>query len=211
MKDDFIIYDDESIIVINKPEGLLSVPGRGEDKQYCVVSILKEKFPGIVNNPAAHRLDMDTSGVMVYAKTTEALRALSIQFQQRTVSKRYIAVLDGLIKGDEGRIELYFRLDPDNRPYQVHDPVNGRKGITLWKKLSIEDTKTRIEFTPLTGRTHQLRVHSAHPLGLGHPICGDRLYGSRKPGERLLLHASEIAFYHPETGEKIEFSSPVPF
>ena len=125
--------------------------------------------------------------------------------------KRYIAVLEGRVAGEAGEITLCFRLDPTNRPYQVHDPERGKRGISRWRKLESNGERTRIEFTPLTGRTHQLRVHAAHHLGLAAPIVGDRLYGSGREGQRLLLHAAYLRFHHPESGAVMEYSSPAPF
>jgi tRNA pseudouridine32 synthase/23S rRNA pseudouridine746 synthase len=154
---------------------------------------------------------MFTSGLMVLALTKEAHRSLSRQFQEHIVEKRYIAILDGSVEETSGEITLSFRLDPENRPYQIYDPVHGKAGTTRWKRLSRVAGKTRIEFMPLTGRTHQLRLHAAHTLGLGFPIIGDRLYGSGKEGAQMLLHASYLSFLHPHTGKRIEFNSPSPF
>ena len=202
-----IVYQDSMIVVVNKPGGLLSVPGRGPDKQDCVVSRLRQSFPMCIPQPSVHRLDMDTSGLMVLALTTDSQQHLSRQFQNRTVKKRYLALLDGVIEKEEGEIQLPFRLDVANRPYQIHDPVHGKLGITLWQKESVENQQTRVRFTPITGRTHQLRVHASHPLGLGCPVVGDRLYGRGKPGDPLLLHASFLRFEHPESHEILSFES----
>ena len=206
-----IIYSDSSIVVTNKPGGLLSIPGRGEDKKDSVTCRLKKLFHGSIEQPSVHRLDMFTSGLLVLALTKEAHRKLSIQFQNKKVFKHYTALLDGEVSGESGVIRLSFRLDPDNRPYQVYDPVQGKEGITEWKKIGIENGKTRILFTPLTGRTHQLRLHSSHQKGLGVPIIGDRLYGTGKEGDQMMLHASYLEFNHPEKGERISFSSLPPF
>lgn len=127
------------------------------------------------------------------------------------MEKRYTAVVAGLIGNSGGIIELPFRLDPDNRPLQIYDAERGKMGITRWRKIEVRGETTRIEFTPLTGRTHQLRVHAAHPKGLGAPIVGDSLYGSGRDGDRMLLHASFLRFLHPLTGEAVEFSSSPPF
>ena len=206
-----ILHQDPAFLVVHKPGGLLAVPGRGEDKQDCVVARIRQLLPQMISQPAVHRLDMYTSGLMVLAVTTQAHRHLSRQFEQRQVRKRYIALLEGIIAEDEGEIRLAFRLDPDNRPYQVYDPLHGKMGITRWRLLAVEGERTRIEFSPLTGRTHQLRVHAAHSLGLGLPIVGDRLYGHGREGEQMLLHASHLAFAHPSTGEPLLFDSPAPF
>ncbi|MBU0675999.1 MAG: RluA family pseudouridine synthase [Proteobacteria bacterium] len=206
-----IIYHDDSVVVVEKPGGLLAVPGRGPDKQDCVVNRIKAKFPQMIDQPAVHRLDMATSGLMVLAVTQQAHRQLSKDFAARKVTKRYLAVLAGLIAEDSGRIELAFRLNPDNRPHQVYDPVHGKIGISLWRNLGAENGRTRVEFAPLTGRTHQLRLHAVHPLGLGCPIIGDPLYGNGKEGDRLLLHASFLEFQHPQDGHPMTFTSPPPF
>lgn len=206
-----IIRREPSFVVVEKPGGLLAVPGRGPDKQDCVVNRVKKMIPEMITQPAVHRLDMYTSGLMVLAVDRETHRHLSRQFEQRTVTKRYIALLDGIVAAGSGTIQLSFRLDPNNRPLQVYDPLRGKDGITNWKKLSIEEGQTRIEFTPLTGRTHQLRVHSAHHLGLATPVVGDQLYGNGSEGDPMLLHACYLAFSHPINGQIIDFNSPVPF
>jgi len=206
-----LLYVDEEVIVVDKPAGLLSVPGRGPEMQDCVVNQVRDYFPDVIEQPAVHRLDMDTSGLMVLARNSRAHARLSEQFARRKVKKRYNAILEGEVVGDAGEIELAFRLDPDNRPHQVYDPVQGKVGITRWFKLAVHKGRTRVEFIPLTGRTHQLRLHAAHELGLGCPIVGDRLYGSRKPGERMLLHAQHLQFFHPATEKKQVFRSAVPF
>lgn len=206
-----IIHADPLFLIVNKPGGLLSVPGRGPDKQDCVVNRVKQKYPKCIEQPAVHRLDMDTSGLMVLAFTTEAHRHLSKQFEARLVHKKYTALLDGIINGNSGEISLPFRLDPNNRPYQVYDPVHGKLGVSQWRKIGIEGEKTRVEFVPLTGRTHQLRVHAAHELGLGCPIIGDRLYGNGREGSQMLLHASSISFTHPGNGERLVFRVAAPF
>ena len=206
-----IIHSDPHYVVIEKPGGLLSVPGRGPDKQDCIVNRVKQQFPDCIEQPAVHRLDMDTSGLMVLAFTKQSHRNLSIQFAKQLVKKRYIALLEGKIQKTPGKIELPFRLDIDNRPHQIYDPELGKIGTTVWRVLQIEGNNTRMEFSPLTGRTHQLRVHSAHKLGLGCPIVGDRLYGNGSTEETLKLHASYLAFKHPASGKDLEFTSKIPF
>ncbi len=206
-----ILHQDDKIIIVSKPGGLLSVPGRGRYKQDCVVRRVQTAFPDVIEQPAVHRLDMQTSGVMVLARTVSAHRTLSIQFEKRQTKKQYIALLDGIISGNSGRIELGFRLDTNNRPYQIHDPVNGKSGVTHWQKIGIENSFTRVTFSPITGRTHQLRVHAAHPLGLATPIVGDSLYGSGKMGDQMMLHATSLTFLHPGTGEPVTFNSSPPF
>ncbi len=217
-KEQEIIFADQQLVVVRKPGGLLAVPGRGPEKQDSVATRIKKLFPEAIAQPAVHRLDMATSGLMVLALTTEAHRHLSCQFSQRQVDKVYIALLDGVVheeKGEKGKIELRFRLDPENRPYQVYDPIQGKLGSTHWQRLDLckngKRPQTRIEFIPLTGRTHQLRLHAAHPLGLGCPIIGDSLYGSGHMGAPMYLHASQLAFRHPLSNEALNFYSPPPF
>jgi len=206
-----IVHKDDEFVVIIKPSGLLAVPGKGEENQDCVVARIKALYPNCIEQPAVHRLDMDTSGLMVLALTADMHRELSLQFHDRKTEKHYIALLDGEVTGDEGTIELPFRLDVDNRPHQIYDPVNGKTGITHWKVLSTSNKKTRVEFIPVTGRTHQLRVHAASEHGLGIPISGDRLYGSGTAPGQLKLHASFLGFTHPRTGKKMEFRSQPSF
>ena len=198
-------------MVVEKPGGLLAVPGRGADKQDSVVSRVKRLLPWCIEQPAVHRLDMATSGLMVLGLTQQAHRHLSVQFAERRVTKRYMALLEGEIKATEGMIELPFRLDPNNRPYQVYDQENGKVGITRWRTAATGGGRTLVEFEPLTGRTHQLRLHASHPLGLGCPIAGDPLYGNGQPGDWLLLHATVLQFCHPCTGQQMGFLSPAPF
>lgn len=209
--DFFIIYDEPELVIINKPGGLLAVPGRGPDKQDSVTSRVKELFPGIIAQPSVHRLDMYTSGIMVLAKTKATHRNLSIQFEQRRVHKTYIALLEGSLKENQGAITLSFRLDVDNRPYQIFDPVQGKSGTTHWIKLEENNNITRVEFTPITGRTHQLRLHASHPEGMGTPIVGDKLYGTGEEGDQMFLHAHSLTFFHPVSGEEQTYRSPVPF
>jgi len=204
------VHRDESCVVVNKPSGLLAVPGRGPAGADSVVSRLRALIPECIAQPAAHRLDMDTSGLMLLGLTAASQNHLTRQFEARTVEKRYLAWLEGLVEEDEGRIALAFRLDPGDRPRQIHDPVNGKTGITLWRKLESRAGRTCVEFTPLTGRTHQLRVHAAHPLGLGCPIVGDRLYGSGTAPGQLQLHAAYLAFDHPDDGRRLSFESSFP-
>lgn len=206
-----IIYSDDVLVVVNKPGGLLSVPGKYPENKDCVSSRLQAIFPNMIKQPAVHRLDMYTSGLMVYAINKEAHRNLSIQFQDKKVQKQYTAILEGIVAEAAGEIQLHFRLDIDNRPLQIYDPVQGKLGITQWKVLSRNNGQTRIEFTPLTGRTHQLRIHAAHEKGLGYPILGDSFYGNGIDGEEMFLHATELTFSHPITDETMYFRSEPPF
>ncbi|MCP3887634.1 MAG: RluA family pseudouridine synthase, partial [Desulfobulbaceae bacterium] len=136
---------------------------------------------------------------------------ISIQFEKGQVKKKYIALLDGIVKEKSGKIVLSFRLDITNRPYQIYDPLQGKEGISYWKIIEIIDGISRIEFKPITGRTHQLRLHAAHDLGLGCPIVGDALYGNGKEGEKMMLHASGLSFQHPVSKQTLVFASPPPF
>lgn len=206
-----ILHQDSDLVIAEKPSGLLSVPGRGPEGQDCVVNRVKNLFPGIIEQPAVHRLDMYTSGIMLLAKTRIAHRELSQQFEQRLVDKRYVALVRGIIRQSEGEIRLAFRLDPDNRPYQIYDPINGKEGITRWRRLGVEGNTTRIEFRPITGRTHQLRLHAAHPEGLAAPIVGDRLYGDGRKGSLMYLHANQLKFRHPSGGQPFKITSDIPF
>ena len=206
------IYADSSIAVIDKEAGMLSVPGRGDGKLDSAAYRFHALFPSSPEQCTCHRLDMDTSGLLVLAFTPEAKRTMSMAFEARNVKKEYEAVLEGVLTEDEGLIDIPIRLDTDNRPYQIEDRISGKKAVTRWKRLGIEviggEKCTRVRFYPETGRTHQLRVHSAL---IGHPIKGDRLYGRRLEGERLMLHAASIAFTHPEDGSAMSFSSPATF
>lgn len=206
-----LIHEEDSFVVIEKQSGFLSVPGRGLENYDSVASRVCEMYPDCIKQPAVHRLDMDTSGLMVLARTKEAHRNLSIQFQERQTKKKYFALLDGELIGETGTIELSFRLDVDNRPYQIYDEVHGKLGITKWQKIALENGFTRILFEPITGRTHQLRVHAAHEKGLGIPIVGDPLYGNGKGNGLLKLHAAFLEFSHPESGIAVSFTSDVPF
>lgn len=226
-----IIYRDENILVVEKPSGLLSVPGRGAEKQDCVVRRMQRLFPKTIAQPSVHRLDMDTSGLMVLAFDSQSHKNLSEQFALGKVRKKYIAVLDGILQNEKlgitratknGRLEIRHRVDIENRPHQIHDDIYGKLAITLWKRERIWNMRgaqekpgravTTVCFEPLTGRTHQLRFAAASPLGLNTPIVGDNLYGSEKAQSgRLLLHASYLSFAHPATGEQMEFFSTPEF
>ncbi len=206
-----IIYSDDVLVVVNKPGALLSVPGKGPENKDCVSSRLQSLFPNMIEQPAVHRLDMYTSGLMVYAITKEVHRNLSIQFQDKKVQKQYTAILEGEVTEPEGEIQLHFRLDVENRPLQIYDPLQGKLGVTRWKVISVNNNQTRIEFIPLTGRTHQLRIHAAHEKGLGCPILGDSFYGSGADGDEMYLHATELTFSHPVTGKTMSFRSEPAF
>lgn len=202
-----LLHIDPDFVVVNKRSGMLAVPGRGEDKVDSVAHRVKQIFPDCIEQPAVHRLDMDTSGLMVVALSVEAHRNLSRQFHERLTHKKYIALLDGVLEVESGTIELPFRLDVDNRPIQIYDELHGKTGITHWKKLAVEGQYTRVEFIPVTGRTHQLRLHAYHQKGLGIPIVGDPFYGQGTGPGQLKLHACELGFTHPRSGEELMFRS----
>ncbi len=199
-----IVYEDDYLLVVNKPAGMLSVPGKGEADS--VQARIRRMYPEATGPLVVHRLDMATSGLLLVAKTKEVHQHLQAQFKNRTVKKRYIALLDGVIEQAEGIIDLPLCLNPMDRPRQVVDEEYGKPAITHYEVLKrTEDGRTLVAFYPLTGRTHQLRVHSAHPRGLHCPIVGDELYG--KKAERLCLHAERLEFLHPVSGEKMVIQS----
>ena len=201
-----IIYEDESLVVVNKPAGLRSVPGVDIDDS--VYSRLKDSM--ITAEPLViHRLDMGTSGLLLVAKTPQAHKHIQRQFLNRAITKRYTALLSKAIRDKEGEISLPLIPDLYNRPMQLVCFETGKKSVTLWKVIEVNDGITRIHFWPLTGRTHQLRVHAAHLLGLNAPIVGDDLYGTSD--NRLHLHAAYIAFTHPVTKKRMEFEVPEDF
>ena len=206
-----VVHEDPAFVVVVKASGLLSIPGKGPENADCVAERVRARYPDCISHPCVHRLDMDTSGLMVVARDADSHRNLSIQFQDRKTTKRYVALLDGHLTETRGTIELPFRLDIDNRPYQIYDEIHGKIGITHWESLSFEGDQTRVAFVPETGRTHQLRVHAAHERGLGIPIVGDPLYGNGTGPAQLKLHASELGFAHPVTGEALHFESPPEF
>jgi tRNA pseudouridine32 synthase/23S rRNA pseudouridine746 synthase len=201
------IYEDDWIAIVNKPAQMLSVPGK--EVSNSVLRQLHEKYGYDVGPLLVHRLDMSTSGLLVVAKTKEAHKHIQEQFTKRKVSKRYIALLEGVPTANEGLIDLPLRVDLDNRPQQVVCYEYGKPAQTRWKKLAVKNGRTRVAFIPITGRTHQLRVHAAHAKGLQTPIVGDDLYGT--PEKRLHLHAASISFVHPNTQKKVHFSCEVPF
>jgi len=196
-----IIYEDDVMVIINKPSGLLSVPGK--DIEDSVYFRMKLAYPNADSPLIVHRLDMSTSGLMVIALTKKAHKQLQRQFIERTVSKRYIALLDGTLGDDEGVIVLPLRVDLDDRPRQLVCYEYGRAAETRWQVINREDGKTRVYFYPKTGRTHQLRVHSAHIKGLNTPIVGDDLYGNT--ADRLHLHAELLRLTHPDTHQEHTF------
>lgn len=202
-----IVYEDEDIIVVNKPAEFLSVPGI--NVQDSVQTRILARNPEITGPLIIHRLDMSTSGIIVLAKNKDAHQFIQDQFIRHTIQKRYTALLDGVIKQEEGLIDLPLRVDLEDRPRQVVCYEYGKPAITEYKVVSVENGKTRIHYYPLTGRTHQLRVHSAHSKGLNTPIVGDDLYGKRT--DRLHLHAGFIQFIHPRTKQVVQYQIADPF
>jgi len=202
-----ILHEDHEIVVVNKPSGLLSVPGRGEHLTDCLISRVQAVFPQAL---LVHRLDRDTSGVMVFGLTPHAQRSLSMQFEKRTSKKSYIARVDGRIAEKTGTVDLPLIVDWPNRPRQMVDHENGKEAITNWRVLKASDAETRVRLTPKTGRSHQLRVHM---LALGHVILGDPLYatGAAADHPRLMLHSEELRINHPESGKGMSFRAKTPF
>jgi tRNA pseudouridine32 synthase / 23S rRNA pseudouridine746 synthase len=206
-----IIYEDEFLIAINKPNGLLSVPGRYSHRQDSVLSRLRHLLPDGNSIFAIHRLDQETSGIILFARSLEIYRQISRQFQNRQVEKTYEAILTGIPQNSQGLIDLPLWGNPQNRPYQTVDIKRGKPSLTKFKVLEKQQNNTRIEFYPLTGRTHQLRVHSADFRGLGMPILGDFLYGYSGEVSRLHLHAKELHFEHPHFKKMINLQTTTPF
>ncbi len=204
-----LLHVDERIVVVDKPAGLLSVPGRDGDAGDSVLQRIQRRFPEATGPLLIHRLDLDTSGVLVFALDAQANRHIQRQFIRRTIEKRYVAWIDADLAESRGRIELPLRTDIHDRPRQIVDPIGGRPAITDWEVLERRDGRTRVALYPRTGRTHQLRVHAAHPDGLGAAIVGDRLYGH--PADRLMLHAESLRLRHPADGVWVTFESRAPF
>lgn len=204
-----VIHADDDLMVVEKPAGLLSVPGRGAEKQDCLLSRLRETWPSVVE---VHRLDMSTSGLMLVARNDAMQRELHRLFRDRLISKRYVAAVDGLVEANSGSIDFPLICDWPNRPRQMVDQNIGKPSLTHYRVLVRlpEARVTQIELEPVTGRSHQLRVHLA---AIGHPILGDDLYAGKAAtrASRLLLHAAKIAFTHPVTGLAMNFQSEAPF
>lgn len=203
-----ILYADDWLVIVNKPADMLSVPGRGEDKQDCLWRRVQQSYP---TARIVHRLDFATSGLMVLALTLESQRALSRAFQERKTEKQYIAIVKGLPDKRAGSVELPLRCDWENRPLQIVDHEQGKSALTHWEVDGNEALGTRVILKPVTGRSHQLRVHMQ---ALGHPIVGDRFYADTETinrSERLLLHAEQLGFPHPEDGRWMAFTCPSPF
>jgi len=204
-----LVYEDAWVLVVDKPCGLLSEPGRHDPQRDSVLVRLRRRYPEASGLLLVHPLDVEASGLLLAAKDSETHATLQRQFGRREADKRYVAWLEGLVSGDHGTVELPLRADFEDRPRHIVDPVHGKHAVTEWRVTQRTGTRTRVSLSPRTGRTHQLRVHAAHPLGLGAPVVGDRLYGHEGP--RLMLHAEALAFLHPRTGERIALECPAPF
>ena len=206
-----ILHHDHEIVVVDKPSGLLAVPGKGDHLADCLIARLKGPFPEVL---LVHRLDRDTSGVMVFALTPHAQRHLGLQFEKRMTRKVYLARVAGHVEPRHGTVNLPLTVDWPNRPLQKVDFETGREAVTDWRvvrhETGPEGGSTRMRLMPKTGRSHQLRVHMRE---LGHPILGDSLYatGDALKAPRLMLHAESLRFRHPDGGKSLSFSAPAPF
>jgi len=200
-----VIHLDGDLLVVNKPSGLLSVPGKGPGLADCLEARVQSVFPGALT---VHRLDRDTSGVFVMAMNAGAQRHLGLQFERRHLTKSYQAIVAGRVGPDKGEIDLPLTADWPNRPLQKVCHDSGRSALTLWRVMSRTETSTRLQLTPHTGRSHQLRVHLKE---LGHPILGDPLYGDATSAPRLLLHAHTLVVRHPSGGKRTDFCAVLPF
>jgi tRNA pseudouridine32 synthase/23S rRNA pseudouridine746 synthase len=203
-----IVFQDDQLLVLDKPSGLLAVPGRGPDLQDCLSARVQRQIPAA---SVVHRLDRDTSGLMVMAMTAEAQRNLSAQFAARIVEKRYIAIVYGSPDAERGTIELPMRKDFDHPPRHMIDLQSGRPATTLWRVLEQDNSTARLEVKPITGRSHQIRLHLAT---IGHPILGDQLYAHAEAlakAPRLMLHARMLSLVHPTTGKRILWTVRSPF
>lgn len=202
----FLHFFDQVLLVVEKPAGLLSVPGRLSENQDCVIARLQQVYPDALT---VHRLDQVTSGLMLYARGKQVQAALSMQFEKRQVGKRYEALVQGLVEDEAGEVALPLICDWPNRPRQIVDFEVGKPALTRWQVIERDTVaqRTRVALEPVTGRSHQLRVHMA---SLGHPIVGDVFYGAA-PAERVALHACALAFMHPDSGQPMRLGSPAPF
>ncbi len=203
--DPAILHEDDHLLIVDKPSGLLSVPGKPLEHRDCLQSRLEALRPEAL---LIHRLDMETSGIMVFARTRLAQRHLNWQFERRQVSKTYIARVAGQVADDSGQVDLPLTADWPNRPRQMVCHARGKPAVTLWSVLNREAGATRVELRPQTGRSHQLRVHMKE---IGHPILGDPFYGDPRSADRLQLHASVLEFRYPDGGAWVRFETAVPF
>ena len=202
-----IVHEDHEVLVVGKPHGLLSVPGKGAHLADCLLSRIQAVFPHAL---LVHRLDRDTSGVMVFALTPHAQRHLGLQFEKRQIRKTYVARVAGEVAESDGQIDLPLIVDWPNRPKQMVDHENGRPALTEWKRLKVGEGESRLRLFPKTGRSHQLRVHC---LAIGHPILGDPFYatGPARDHPRLMLHSESLRFRHPDGGRSLTFTLKTPF
>lgn len=203
-----LLYADAHLLAVDKPSGLLSVPGRGERMADCLISRVQLRHPEAM---VVHRLDMDTSGIVLMGRGPDAQRSLSQLFMGRQVDKRYEALVHGVLQADDGEIDLPLITDWPRRPRQKVDAVQGKPSLTRFRVMERLGSTTRVSLEPVTGRSHQLRVHL---MALGHPIVGDDLYGpagDRAAAGRLMLHACHISLPHPDTGALLSVSCPTPF
>lgn len=202
-----ILHEDHEILVVNKPAGLLSVPGKGADLADCLIARLEAVYPQVL---LVHRLDRDTSGVMVFGLTPHAQRHLGLQFEKRQTKKTYLARVVGRLEPKTGTVDLPLIVDWPNRPLQKVDHDTGKPAVTDWRVMKASDGESRVKLFPQTGRSHQLRVHM---LALGHPILGDPLYAPETADQypRMMLHAEELRLRHPDGGEGVKFRVPAPF
>lgn len=202
-----VIHEDHEVLVVSKPAGLLSVPGKGPELADCLLSRVQAAFPTAL---LVHRLDRDTSGVMVFALTPHAQRHLGLQFEKRQTKKVYVARVAGRIAEKTGTVDLPLIVDWPNRPRQKVDLEQGKPALTEWRVLRASDEETRVRLMPKTGRSHQLRVHMA---AIGHPILGDPFYatGAARHHPRLMLHSESLSFRHPDGGKGVRFSAKAPF
>jgi len=202
-----IIHEDQHLLVVDKPAGLLSVPGKGEHLSDCLLARIQAIFPAAL---LVHRLDRDTSGVMVFALTKMAQRHLGLQFEKRHIQKTYAALVQGHVAEPTGTVDLPLIVDWENRPRQIVDHENGRQAITDWQVIEHDGDTTRLALMPKTGRSHQLRVHM---LAIGHPIIGDPFYasGPAVDAPRMMLHSHKLRLRHPEGGQGMCFTAQVPF
>jgi tRNA pseudouridine32 synthase / 23S rRNA pseudouridine746 synthase len=202
-----VLHRDPSFVIVDKPAGLLSVPGRGPHLADCLIARVTEMFPTTL---LVHRLDRDTSGIMVFALTRAAQKALGQQFERKKTHKTYVARVVGQVQGDSGQVDLPLIVDWPNRPRHMVCHDTGKPAQTDWQVIARETGETRMQLTPRTGRTHQLRLHM---MALGHPILGDPFYatGADADYDRMMLHSQTLGFDHPGTGEPVLFQSPAPF
>ncbi|MBR9844535.1 MAG: RluA family pseudouridine synthase [Rhodobacteraceae bacterium] len=203
-----VIHEDHELLVVNKPAGLLSVPGKGEHLADCLIARVQVAFPTAL---LVHRLDRDTSGVMVFGLTPHAQRHLGLQFEKRMTKKTYVARVDGRLEPKEGTVDLPLIVDWERRPRQMVDHENGKQAVTDWRVVKYGEDETRVRLMPKTGRSHQLRVHM---LSLGHVILGDPLYAEGSALERvdrLMLHSEELRLRHPDGGKGMRFRAKAPF